>query len=205
MMFGYKNKKRGFTLIELLVVISIIGMLSSIVLSSLNDARAKARDARRMSDIKQIQNALELYRVDHGSYPVVYPTSPSYAMTNSNSGSYSGRWNNTTTGLKILETKKYITQLPTDPKPSTGYGLTWSHGDAYGYTYYAPYNTTGTLWNGCPADGSVYMLAYRLEKNKSPNPKISPITNCTTGAVINISTSATNNIRNGLITTGMAK
>ncbi|PIS13297.1 MAG: prepilin-type cleavage/methylation domain-containing protein, partial [Candidatus Tagabacteria bacterium CG09_land_8_20_14_0_10_41_14] len=55
-----KNKK-GFTLIELLVVIAIIGILSSVVLASLNSARKKARDARRVADIKQIQLALEMY------------------------------------------------------------------------------------------------------------------------------------------------
>ena len=52
---------RGFTLIELLVVIAIIGILSSVVLASLNSARTKARDTRRVSDMKQIQIALELY------------------------------------------------------------------------------------------------------------------------------------------------
>lgn len=61
---------RGFTLIELLVVIAIIGILSSVVLASLNTARQKARDARRISDIKNLQLALELSADDHGgNYP----------------------------------------------------------------------------------------------------------------------------------------
>lgn len=63
------NTKKGFTLIELLVVVSIIALLSSVVLASLSAARSKARDAKRISDIRQIRNALELYRNDYGSYP----------------------------------------------------------------------------------------------------------------------------------------
>ena len=51
----------GFTLIELMVVISIIGLLSSIILASLNAARAKARDIRRMQDLNQIRTAMFLY------------------------------------------------------------------------------------------------------------------------------------------------
>lgn len=56
------KKSRGFTLVELLVVIAIIGVLSSVVLVSLQSTRAKSRDARRLTDVKQIQNAIELYR-----------------------------------------------------------------------------------------------------------------------------------------------
>ncbi len=67
--------RRGFTLIELLVVIAIIGILSSVVLASLNSARQKGRDARRIADIKQLQLALELYYDAEGSYPNAISTS----------------------------------------------------------------------------------------------------------------------------------
>ena len=65
-----KKFSRGFTLIELLVVIAIIGILASVVLASLNSARRKSRDARRVADIKQIQLALELYfDANSSAYP----------------------------------------------------------------------------------------------------------------------------------------
>lgn len=63
------KRSRGFTLIELLVVIAIIGLLSSVVVASLNTARAKARDAQRLSDLHQIKTALELYYSTNNSYP----------------------------------------------------------------------------------------------------------------------------------------
>ena len=64
-----KSKIKGFTLIELLVVIAIIGILSSVVLASLNTARAKARDAKRLSDMHQMKIALEFYYDSFGRYP----------------------------------------------------------------------------------------------------------------------------------------
>ncbi len=53
------NKQKGFTLIEMLVVVAIIGILSSVVVVGLSSARSKARDARRIADIREIQNKLE--------------------------------------------------------------------------------------------------------------------------------------------------
>ncbi|MDO8619991.1 MAG: type II secretion system protein [bacterium] len=106
----HKNHK-GFTLIELLVVIAIIGILSSVVLASLNGARTKARDARRVAELKQIQVALELYYDANGKYPValgqlvgssggaslsVLPKDPNGAAVNT-TGGYKYAVNNGTT------------------------------------------------------------------------------------------------------------
>ncbi len=65
----YKKNERGFTLIELLVVVSLVGILATLVLANLNAARERGRDAQRKSDIKSIQNALQLYYNDYGIFP----------------------------------------------------------------------------------------------------------------------------------------
>lgn len=70
----------AFTLVELLVVVSIIGLLTSIVIASLNSSRTKARDSRRVSDIREIRSALELYYTDVREYPDdIYAASGSIA------------------------------------------------------------------------------------------------------------------------------
>ncbi|MBV9159089.1 MAG: prepilin-type N-terminal cleavage/methylation domain-containing protein [Candidatus Kaiserbacteria bacterium] len=100
-----KRKERGFTLIELLVVIAIIGLLSSVILASLNGARKKGRDARRLSDMKSLQTALELYYNDNNQYPA--------ATTQANAA----------TALTALA-PSYISSIPDDPL-----------GGAYHYVY----------------------------------------------------------------------
>ena len=64
-----KHQSRGFTLIELMVVVAIIGLLSSVVLASLNTARSKGNDAARMQNVKALGTAMELYYSDNNSYP----------------------------------------------------------------------------------------------------------------------------------------
>lgn len=66
-----KLNKSGFTLIELLIVIAIIGIISTLAVVALGNVRAKARDSKRVADLKQIGTALELYYSDNGNYPVV--------------------------------------------------------------------------------------------------------------------------------------
>lgn len=64
-----KYKQNGFTLLELLVVIGIIGLLASIIVVNLTSARRKARDTKRVGDIRNLQTALEDYYAKNGAYP----------------------------------------------------------------------------------------------------------------------------------------
>lgn len=116
--------KRGFTLIELLVVISIIGMLSSVVLASLNSARAKARDASRIAQLGQMRTALELYYLDNGYYP------PSDCGWDCNG--YRLSYNTTSWNSFRADLAPYMSQAPIDPVNS---GCPpWGNG-CYSYSY----------------------------------------------------------------------
>ena len=68
-MVNFYKKTKGFTLVELVVVIAIIGLLASVVLVSLGTSKDKARNAQAVQEARQLQNALELYFSEHGTYP----------------------------------------------------------------------------------------------------------------------------------------
>jgi prepilin-type N-terminal cleavage/methylation domain-containing protein len=97
--------RRGFTLIELLVVIAIIGILASVVLVNLNNARERARNAERISTIDQAKLALQLYFDDQ--IPSAYPVEGA---------------GNTLPAATLVPL--YLPKIPTAPS-----------GAAFGYTY----------------------------------------------------------------------
>lgn len=68
--FNFKIYRCGFTLIELLITISIIAILSAISLAMLSEINQSGRDAKRVSDLKSVQSALEQYYADQGVYPI---------------------------------------------------------------------------------------------------------------------------------------
>jgi prepilin-type N-terminal cleavage/methylation domain-containing protein len=98
-----RSSQKGFTLVELLVVISIIGVLATLVLLQLGTARAKSRDAKRISDINQLRSAVEQYFEDNsGRYPE--------AITSAELGSY-------------------MTTIPTDPLTGDPYDYSFTPAD----------------------------------------------------------------------------
>jgi general secretion pathway protein G len=132
------KKQRGFTLIELLVVIAIIGLLSTLAVVALNNARQKSRDARRVSDIKQMQTALELFFNDEGGYPTqegnLGVAAGNFLCLGSNG------WGATCTGTT------YMAKVPANPTPDDGGGS---------YTY-------GALSTASVTANSEYSISYYL-------------------------------------------
>lgn len=128
------SKIKGFTLIELLVVISIISLLSSIVLVSLNNVKAKARDAVRKSNIVQINKAIQLYIFDEGHAPdlgrpeCIDTSIADYSCiaTNTDSGSWA---------LLANDLKPYLSPLPKDP---CGSACKIEGSNPFAYFYGAP-------------------------------------------------------------------
>jgi type II secretion system protein G len=120
--FSLKANK-GFTLIELLVVIAIITTLTGLVATNFINSQAKARDARRKSDLANIQRALELFYNDHGAYPDESTNRIAGCGASSNSACPWGSAFTDGNGTVYMEL------IPGDP--------------ANGYTYYYNVDTAG--------------------------------------------------------------
>ncbi len=94
-------KYKGFTLIELLVVIAIIGILTAVVTANFTTAKSKARDAKRISDIAQLQLTLEQVYDKCGAYPVPTVNPGTLALS--------------TAICNSLTMGYFISSIPTDP------------------------------------------------------------------------------------------
>jgi len=118
-----KHHYSAFTLVELLVVIAIIGVLSTLSVIVFNNVRAKARDSRRLSDVRQIGMGLEMYYDDKG----VYPAPPTPAGTPITGLCLSNLGISSTCGAIV-----YLQKIPGDPLPNIHYTYSYlNSGESY--------------------------------------------------------------------------
>jgi len=144
--------QKAFTIIELIVVIAIIAVLSGIVLSSVNQFRSKARDARRKADLVSIKKALLIYALDHNN---TLPTS-GFGWTNGGNGWATNGSNGSTcygggdledildgTDPDTPDPKNLYIRMPKDPKCGGCRGCSSNPG---GYMYYHKSNQCAVLY-----------------------------------------------------------
>jgi len=136
-----KNKKPGFTLLEVLIVTAIIALIASFVVVNITSTKQKSRDVRREQDIKQIQNALNIYATNKGLYPAC-GGGGDYIIIDGTSDCLSS----------ALIGNGSIDKLPTDPLRGSN-GSCDNAGD-YVYCYLS--------------NGSAYIIHYALEGNTIP-------------------------------------
>ena len=127
--------QKGFTLVEMLVVVAIIAILASVFLVGLSGFRQSAYDARRLSDIQNVQTYLERYYNMNQSYPT------------------STSWVDLNTALHVAQILSASQNLPVDPaggnlgNPDYGYcGITGSNGTAQSYVIGVPLSKTASAW-----------------------------------------------------------
>lgn len=117
----FYSKNKGFTIIELLVVIAIIGLLSSVVLVSMQGARAKARDAIRKQDLGQIQNAIMNYAAKNDQFPSENWCDSSKGSCNAACPCTESAWSISGQIWQKLVVGGIIASLPKDPINNTTY------------------------------------------------------------------------------------
>lgn len=154
-----QHKQNGFTIVELLIVIVIIGILAAITIVAYNGIQAKARDSGRITKVKNIAKAIELYYVDNGKYPPILDGSGH----ESTCGSQTENWGHCDRNKTLADMlAPYITIDPTSLSNAT-------QGDYY-YRYTSQdnnnYQTYGLMvyleGDGGQNDGGYYANGYEL-------------------------------------------
>lgn len=137
---------RGFTLIELLVVVAIIGLLATLAVVALGSARERARDAKRMADVRNIQTAVELYYTDQADYPTqaIVLDIATYFLCNGATRVWEAT--NTCTASESLLVR--VPDMPTDDATDV-FNYTSADGSTYSI-YFVLEGTVGDVTgNGC--------------------------------------------------------
>lgn len=119
------NERKGFTLIEILIVVAIIAILASIVLVGLGPTQQSGRDARRLSDLHEVQNALELYYNKCGYYPGTGTAGCGAVAT----GGY------TDMATQVVALNIGVTSIPVDPTNSGTHKYSFRTDGASATTY----------------------------------------------------------------------
>jgi len=104
-----KSHSKGFTLIELLIVIAIIGLLATLAIVSLTTAQKKGRDAKRLADLKTLQNGVEIYFREHSAYPITDATT-------------NATWTDFATTIQ-----PYVSNMPVDPMNTDASGSVYTY------------------------------------------------------------------------------
>lgn len=147
-MIKKKSYQSGFSLIELLIVMMIIGILVTISVFALVQARQSGRDAKRKTDLEQIKSGMEIYRADCNRYPATLPN-PGNALNGDNSVS------------SCRNTNVYISSMPPDPQTGRTYSYT-INATRTQYTLCASLEGgTGTA-AGCGSCGSGVQCNYKV-------------------------------------------
>lgn len=133
--YPLRSTRFGFTLIEILIVVAIIAILASVVLIGLGPTQQSGRDAKRLSDLREVQTGLELFYAKCGFYPGSYSGGACVNQPTTGSG-----WTDLTAALTSAPIG--VTQVPNDPSGGTA-------------TYY--YSQEG--------NGSSYVLGAMMENS----------------------------------------
>lgn len=128
------QKNKGFTIVELLIVVVIIGILAALVINAYNGIQSRARDATRVTDMRNIRSALGAYNADNGIYP---PTNFQ--------------------GLVAYLVPQYIKAIPVDSINAA------RSGKAYIYYYTTTYKKTGPSSYVFTGSINDYIISMSLE------------------------------------------